>query len=432
MKIKTLFISYLTLVAGLYNLLTAQPVGWTNYTFVKTVWALAQDGEYLWIGTLEGLVKFNKNTEDKEFYDTTNSGLTSNKIRCLLKDRSGDICIGLWGLYDRYGGLIKYSGGNWIIVDTLKLAAPTCIMEDFAGNIWLGHTIGSGVPYIGNLYKYHGDSCTIFTPENSGLLNNSITALIEDSDKNIWIGNCGFTTNNGLLKYDGVNNWDTLDVPNRKNILYLLNDSKNNIWVGTSKGLAKYEGNEWDTIPINGASNPYPRISCLIEDKSGNIWAGTQKFLAKFNGADWTIYNSNNSSLSDTDVYCLSEDSEEKIWIGTAVGLTVYDKNAVSIQSLPKVNKTSSVKNIYFNRFHNSFSIHFSILQPGKVAISMRVYNAFGRLITTLINEKCDKGNFIAFWNGADSRGNTVSNGMYLFRMTIGQKVLQRKVLLLK
>lgn len=31
-----------------------------------------------------------------------------------------------------------------------------------------------------------------------------------------------------------------------------------------------------------------------------------------------------------------------------------------------------------------------------------------------------------------DSSGNSVSNGMYLFRMTIGQKVLQRKVLLLK
>jgi len=215
---------------------------------------LAQDGEYLWVGSLEGLVKFNKNTGDKEFYDTTNSGLTSNKVGCLLKDRSGNICIGLWSLWTSSGGLIKYDGGNWIIVDTIKLAAPRCILEDFTGNIWIGHTVGSGVPYRGNLYKYHGDSCTIFTPSNSGLLHNAIIALMEDSNKNIWIANT-FGSNSGLLKFDGVDNWDTLDVPNRKKITCLLNDSDGNIWVGTSNGLAKYDGNAWDTIPISSASN---------------------------------------------------------------------------------------------------------------------------------------------------------------------------------
>lgn len=412
MLLKIFFIPLFIIITGVYTLLIAQPVGWTNYTFVKSAHTLAQDGEYLWIGAPEGLVKFNKNTGDKEFYDTSNSGLTSNRIRCLLKNRAGNICIGLMGSFDLYGGLFIYDGANWIIVDTVKLAFPICMMEDFSGNIWIGHGIGSGVPYIGNLYKYHGDSCTVFTPSNSGLLSNAITALVEDSDKNIWIGNGGFGDNNGLLKYDGSNNWDTLDVPNRKNIWCLLNDSDGNIWVGTSKGLAKYYGNEWDTIPISGATDPYPRIMCLMEDKSGNIWVGTQKFLAEFNSADWAIYNSKNSSLSDTDVYCLSEDSAGKIWIGTAVGLTVYDKNAISIKSLPKAGNTSFIQNIFFNQFHNSFSIKFSILHPGRVVIS--IYNIHGQMIKKLHTNFYNPGDYSLTWDGKNSGNKFVNSGAYI------------------
>ncbi len=417
MKIKTLFISYLTLVAGLYNLCSAQPVGWTNYTFVKTVWALAQDDEYVWIGTSDALAKFNKNTGDKEFFDTSNSGLTSNHVKCLVKNKAGDICIGLGGFFNLYGGLIKYSSGNWIIVDTLELASPTCIMEDFSGNIWMGHAIGSGVPYIGDLYKYHGDSCTIFTPSNSGLLSNFISALVEDSDKNIWIGFHEFSGIGGIVKYDGSNNWDTLDVPNRKSIRCLLSDPESNIWAGTSKGLAKYNGNEWDTIPITGATNPYPDILCLMEDKSGNIWAGTQKFLAEFTSEGWTIYNSKNSSLSDTGVYCLSEDSTGKIWIGTAVGLTVFDKNAVSIQSLHKNTKTSSIQNITFNDYT---TIRFSVLHPGKVTIS--IYTIHGQMIKKVQSDFYNPGEYSVVWNGKNSRNKMVNSGTYIVNFMHGKE----------
>jgi len=149
-----------------------------------------------------------------------------------------------------------------------------------------------------------------------------------------------------------------------------------------------------------------------MEDKSGNIWAGTSKFLAKSNGSDWTIYNSNNSSLSDTAINCLSEDSEDKIWIGTAVGLTVYDKNAISIKSLPKAGNTSFIQNIFFNQFHNSFSIKFSILHPGRVVIS--IYNIHGQMIKKLHTNFYNPGDYSLTWDGKNSGNKFVNSGTYI------------------
>ena len=66
---------------------------WNNYTNKDRIYDLLNDGDYLWIATDGGLVKFNKNTNEKAYY-TRNNGLPDNHVRALAKDSEGYIWIG--------------------------------------------------------------------------------------------------------------------------------------------------------------------------------------------------------------------------------------------------------------------------------------------------------------------------------------------------
>ena len=42
---------------------------WRNFTNSETTRSIAEEGEYLWLGTDGGLVKFNKSTQQQEFFN---------------------------------------------------------------------------------------------------------------------------------------------------------------------------------------------------------------------------------------------------------------------------------------------------------------------------------------------------------------------------
>src|SRR5579872_2279654 len=65
-----------------------------------------QDG-YLWMGTQEGLVRFN-GAEFKLFHKASVDAIKHNDIRALHEDRQGNLWIGTFG-----GGLVRYRDGQF-------------------------------------------------------------------------------------------------------------------------------------------------------------------------------------------------------------------------------------------------------------------------------------------------------------------------------
>ena len=65
----------------------AQNPKWINYTDSRVVRALAIEGDYIWAGTDGGVVKFNKITGEKTFYNRSNSGLPDNNIYSIAIDK---------------------------------------------------------------------------------------------------------------------------------------------------------------------------------------------------------------------------------------------------------------------------------------------------------------------------------------------------------
>ncbi len=84
----------------------------------------------------------------------------------------------------------------------------------------------------------------------------------------------------------------------------------------------------------------------------------------------------------------------------------------------------------YPNPFNPVTSIKYSIPEHAKVRLS--VYNVIGQKVTDLVNKSQSAGRYTVQWNGKDNRGSAVSSGIYFYRLTAGNKVMQNKMLLVK
>jgi hypothetical protein len=84
----------------------------------------------------------------------------------------------------------------------------------------------------------------------------------------------------------------------------------------------------------------------------------------------------------------------------------------------------------YPNPFNPITNIGFGIKEQGHV--SLRIYDAAGRLVTTLIDESRPAGNYTAEWNGRDNSGSTVASGVYFYRLTSKEFEETKKMILLR
>jgi len=65
-------------------------------------------------------------------------------------------------------------------------------------------------------------------------------------------------------------------------------------------------------------------------------------------------------------------------------------------------------------------------------AVTLRVYNIAGQLIRVIVDERQREGVHSALWDGRNEQGQEVGSGIYLYRLRVGDRVLSRKMVLLK
>jgi photosystem II stability/assembly factor-like uncharacterized protein len=84
----------------------------------------------------------------------------------------------------------------------------------------------------------------------------------------------------------------------------------------------------------------------------------------------------------------------------------------------------------YPNPFNPNTTITYSVKNPSQVNIS--VYNLKGELVRTLVSESKTNGFYKTTWDGRDSKGNTVTSGVYLYRMQAGNYTSTKRMMLMK
>lgn len=159
-----------------------------------------------------------------------------------------------------------------------------CSLLDKAGNLWFG-TSGEGV------YRYDGKSFTNFTQQD-GLCSNIIFSILEDEAGNIWLGSkkalCCYngkiftqipipgTIGSNLLSYNASGN----NPPVKNELWSMMQDKSGIFWLGTTDGVYRFNGKSFSRFLDNDSILNTDNVSlkwtqCIFEDKSGNIWFGS-------------------------------------------------------------------------------------------------------------------------------------------------------------
>jgi len=84
----------------------------------------------------------------------------------------------------------------------------------------------------------------------------------------------------------------------------------------------------------------------------------------------------------------------------------------------------------YPNPFNPTTTIPWSVTNPGNV--TLRIYDARGALVSTLVEGYVDAGNYESEWNGRNEDGRALGSGVYFARLTTADGTAVRKLVLLK
>lgn len=138
-------------------------------------------------------------------------------------------------------------------------------------------------------------------------------------------------------------------------------------------------------------------------------------------GMDYFQYDDNADALPHEDPLPASGDG----YLGSAIFLA---------DALTSAGETSSYA-LKLNQNHpNPFNPRttISFILPKTAHATLSIFNAEGKLITSLIDKTLDLGRHEITWNGTDSGNNSVASGIYFYRLLADGKILTRKMVLLK
>jgi hypothetical protein len=84
----------------------------------------------------------------------------------------------------------------------------------------------------------------------------------------------------------------------------------------------------------------------------------------------------------------------------------------------------------YPNPFNPETSISYSIKEAGDVRLE--VFNLKGQKVRSLVNAKQNSGNYRVVFDARDDKGQPLSSGIYLYRLSTGSYVSTRKMMLME
>ncbi len=107
-----------------------------------------------------------------------------------------------------------------------------------------------------------------------------------------------------------------------------------------------------------------------------------------------------------------------------------WGNDPVSVNQSPKNINGSFLYQSYPNPFNKITKVNYYLPKDAKV--SLRIYNASGRRVRTLVNKRQVKGSYTFVWDVRDGSDRLVKSGTYFSRLKVDGRVQIRKMLLVK
>jgi len=302
----------------------------------ERIWSLYSDSRgRLWVGTDAGLNLYSSSTEDFSPIDLKRDEQGEPPVYALVEDRTGRIWVGtadgLFSVSQDQNGITVTDHANWGVNFGVRAIA---ISKD-GESLWLGSDING-------LYKYEiaGDLAAWYSDRSGApiLDDLKVREIIYDREGHLWIA----TFDGGVSRLNTESETVQKFAIDRRNpralgssrVRTLLRDNNDNIWIGSDFGLHLWDGEDGFTRFENDLTNPRSlsdnSVHSLYQDEGGVVWVGTFHGISKWNAnvSTFPLFKKPTevpTDLSSTNVTSFAEDSFSNIWVGTLSGLMKWD-----------------------------------------------------------------------------------------------------------
>ena len=422
----------------------------------------------LWIGSSGGLTQFDGTTW--QTFTTENSQLADDGVNCLALDPQNNLWIGTgWGL-NKLTPNLDWTTYNDVNVPEFPSQHLQALGINRHGQAWAGFYSGGGMVKFDVSNPLAAEYCsdTISNFPSDGYL----SVAVED-DGSVWAGtgsNGVIWTNNTTAKVfskDLDPNW----IANYVSAVSI--DQCGHLWIGTDHGAGMYDGSTWTFHTVHTGDLKSDHANAISVDGSGHVWIGTDSGIAEFKPLPQKPV-----LTFPPDQLAIQADSITCRWAWDCPGILKYwyeladnpsftnshiDTTSTSLtQSASKWDTILNNNTTYFwrvkaendagwgpfsnvwtfsvsragvadnstpaielrqnqpNPFNGETSISFTL--PEREHVSLKIYDALGREITTLADRTADAGTTTVTFNA----GMLKENGIYFYRLNAENSTVER------
>jgi len=302
--------------------------------FGSGVTALYEDrGGNLWAAGMNGLWRWKPGPP--KLYPMPDP---AQRIYALLESDDGGLLV------VQHTGITKVRSGKAELYPLPAGFQPHRLLHDRDGGLWIGALVDKGLLHI------HEGRTDRFTPAE-GLSGESVDALFEDREGNIWVA-----TDDGLDRFRdfAVPTISIQQGLSSRGVSSILTERNGSLWVGASDGLNRWiegqitvyryrslSGVRGNSVPGREAdsrgtireitdSGLPDKAHALFQDARGQVWVGTQSGIAFLKSDRFVPV----ASVPYGIVYSFSDDSAGNVWVSHQKGL-LHLSGARAVELIP-------------------------------------------------------------------------------------------------
>ncbi|MDR3459638.1 MAG: two-component regulator propeller domain-containing protein [Verrucomicrobiae bacterium] len=274
----------------------------------STVTCIAQSAEgYLWLGTQNGLVRFD-GVKFRVFDENNTPAFQNSRIVRLLCDQEGTLWVGT-----EHGRLVRFRDGQFTAYDVPSRGTTHDYARVFCGDrdgaLWQVSCEWQLIQWLQGKFTVLSDNWNLSSP--------SAHALACDVAGRIWVG----TDRELAVLKDGQfqPQWGRTNEENFQ-VDFLAPCRTGGVWVAANGRLRKFDAGHW-TVDLGAYAWTNRPIYDLYEDHEQRLWVATLGGgLFRYDAGGGLLHLTSQSGLPTDFVRSVMEDREGNIWAGTEGG----------------------------------------------------------------------------------------------------------------